>query len=267
MATVNDILNFGLDTNPTAATAGQGASATPAPAVAQSAPQAVASANAPAPRATTIQDILNFGLDSVGRMLSPSAATKTPAPAAPARAPTSATSSNMSQSRLEAIVQGMSGAESNGQQFDANGNPLTSPKGAVGVAQVLPSTGPEAARLAGLPWDPNKFRQDRSYNLALGAAYLKKQIADFGDEAKGIAAYNTGPGNMRAALARAAQSGKSWFSHVPTETQQYVPRVLDRANRFMSQQASPKISDASEFEDEWGKDQVAQNDDDQNQTA
>src|SRR5207253_1025170 len=39
------------------------------------------------------------------------------------------------------------GTESGGKQFGADGKPLTSPKGAIGIAQVMPTTAPEAAKL------------------------------------------------------------------------------------------------------------------------
>jgi hypothetical protein len=40
--------------------------------------------------------------------------------------------------------------ESGGHQFDQQGKPLTSSKGAIGIAQVMPATGPQAAQLAGV---------------------------------------------------------------------------------------------------------------------
>lgn len=84
--------------------------------------------------------------------------------------------------------------ESGGQQFDRNGQPLTSPAGAIGIAQVMPATGPEAAQLAGLPWDEQRYRNDAQYNEALGAAYYQAQLAKFGDPELARAAYNAGPG-------------------------------------------------------------------------
>lgn len=95
-----------------------------------------------------------------------------------------------------------------------------SPKGAIGVAQVMPTTGPEAAKLAGLPWDEAKFRTDANYNRALGQAYLKKQLQDFGgDTQKALAAYNAGPGAVRNAV---KLYGENWLAHMPNETKAYV---------------------------------------------
>ncbi|WP_343714045.1 transglycosylase SLT domain-containing protein [Inquilinus sp.] len=85
--------------------------------------------------------------------------------------------------------------ESGGRQFDRNGQPLTSPAGAIGIAQVMPATGPEAAALAGLPWDEQRFRNDPQYNEALGAAYYQAQLGRYGgDPELARAAYNAGPG-------------------------------------------------------------------------
>lgn len=99
------------------------------------------------------------------------------------------------------------GTESGGRQFDAQGKPLTSGAGAVGVAQVMPGTGPIAAKLAGMQWDEQRYRTDPAYNAALGRAYFGQQIKDFGgDLAKAYAAYNAGPRWVQAAEERAAKA-------------------------------------------------------------
>ena len=114
--------------------------------------------------------------------------------------------------------------ESGGKQFDRNGRPLTSSAGAIGIAQVMPKTAPEAARLAGLPFDDNRYRNDPEYNRALGEAYFEKQLADFGDERLAAAAYNAGPGAVRRALQKGGPDG--WINHVPAETQKYIQSVF-----------------------------------------
>lgn len=133
------------------------------------------------------------------------------------------------------------GTESGHRQFDAQGRPLTSSKGAVGIAQVMPGTAPEAAKLAGLEWDENKYKTDAAYNEALGFAYFEKQVKDFdGDIAKAFAAYNAGPGWVKKAeeRARKAEPGSqesNWFwqlnndSRAPgnrQETQNYVEKNM-----------------------------------------
>ncbi len=117
--------------------------------------------------------------------------------------------------------------ESTGRQLDENGNPLTSPKGAIGIAQIMPTTGPEAAKLAGLPWDEQKFKYDANYNAALGKAYFDHQTNVFGgDPEKGAAAYNAGPGRLREAMAMAAAHGGSYKDYLPAETQRYLGKVF-----------------------------------------
>lgn len=107
---------------------------------------------------------------------------------------------------------------------------LRSSTGAVGVMQVMPATGPEAARLAGVPWDAARFHNDPQYNRALGKAYYDKQLADFGAADKAAAAYNAGPGRLRAALRKAAKEGNpdGWLDYMPAETREYVRKFRDR---------------------------------------
>jgi hypothetical protein len=88
----------------------------------------------------------------------------------------------------------------------------------------MPKTAPEAARLAGLPFDDNRYRNDPEYNLALGKAYYDKQLADFGDERLAAAAYNAGPSAIRRALQKGGPD--NWINHVPRETQNYVRSVF-----------------------------------------
>ena len=116
---------------------------------------------------------------------------------------------------------------------DENGRFLTSPDGAVGPAQVLPTTGPEAARLAGLPWDERRFRTDHAYNVALGRAYYEHQRRRFRDPDQAAAAYNAGPGATRQAIRRAERAGEpgNWLRYLPAETQDYVRSFREQTRR------------------------------------
>lgn len=110
---------------------------------------------------------------------------------------------------------------------DKDGKFLTSPKGAIGPAQMLLTTGPEAAKLAGVPWDEQKFRTDAKYNNTLGLAWINDMIRKFdGDPAKGYAAYNAGEGATRSAIKKAETSGGNWLEYLPKETQNYVPKAI-----------------------------------------
>ena len=137
--------------------------------------------------------------------------------------------------------------ESNNQQFDKNGNPLTSPKGATGVTQVMPTTGPEAAKLAGLPWNPELFSRKKTgdvakdkeavdYSDALGMAYFSKQLKDFdGNLAHAYAAYNAGPAVTKDYRDGTNTSGKNpRLTKTPDgippfkETQDYVKKNMSK---------------------------------------
>ena len=159
-----------------------------------------------------------------------------PAPAAPAQNDFSALLSVAPDApKQEATADGLFDSlitqESRGKQLNPNGTPLTSKAGAIGIAQVMPGTAKEAAELAGLPYDDIRYRNDADYNKALGKAYFAKQLADFQDPAKALAAYNAGPGAVSAAVAKAAKAGnpEGWLNHLPAETRAYVPAILKRA--------------------------------------
>ncbi|CAK0775911.1 Transglycosylase SLT domain-containing protein [Gammaproteobacteria bacterium] len=121
------------------------------------------------------------------------------------------------------------GQESGGRQFAANGQPLTSSKGALGIAQVMPSTGPEAAKLAGVEWDEQRFRTDEKYNLALGKAYFNHQLVTHGGRLEeAYAAYNAGAGRVSDAKNQAWLKGNEdkWLDFMPEETRNYVTKNM-----------------------------------------
>lgn len=116
--------------------------------------------------------------------------------------------------------------ESNKRQFDRQGNVMTSSAGALGIAQIMPTTAPEAARLAGLPYSPERLRNDPEYNQALGRAYFEEQLRTFGDPVLAAAAYNAGPAAVRRALRDARESGESFANFLPRETQDYIQKIF-----------------------------------------
>lgn len=103
------------------------------------------------------------------------------------------------------------------QQESGGRQSAVSPKGATGIAQVMPGTGPEAAQLAGREWNEDAWRNDPEYNSAIGRAYLRAQMRRFGDPELGLAAYNAGPGRVQQMLDQGRQ--------LPPETRNYVPAI------------------------------------------
>jgi hypothetical protein len=115
------------------------------------------------------------------------------------------------------LVQRVKRQESQGDQT------AVSNKGAVGIMQVMPATGPEAARLAGVPWDAEAFHSDAAYNEILGHAYLAQLLRKYkGDVSRALAAYNAGTGRVDDAE---KSHGEKWLAAMPAETQNYVARV------------------------------------------
>jgi len=89
-------------------------------------------------------------------------------------------------------------------------NPRT---GACGVMQLLPSTA--AAYGVSNCLDP-------AQNIDAGVHLLSDLLAQFGDLAEAVAAYDWGSGNLSKAI---AQWGNDWFLHAPAETQAYVTAI------------------------------------------
>lgn len=127
--------------------------------------------------------------------------------------------------------------ESGGNQYAKDGSPLVSLKGAAGVAQVMESTGPEAARLAGVAWDRDKWLNDPRYNAALGKAYFGAQMKKYDNNpVLAVAAYNAGPGAVDGWINKLgdprtdAISNEQFAAAIPfDETRNYVAKVTGSA--------------------------------------
>lgn len=95
---------------------------------------------------------------------------------------------------------------------ESAGNPRAlSPKGAIGLMQIMPDTWGDLRvrhRLGGDPYDPHD-------NIIAGAAYIRELFDRYGSPGW-IAAYNAGPGRYEASL-----SGRP----LPAETRAYVAIV------------------------------------------
>lgn len=162
---------------------------------------------------------------------------------------------DLSPNRFDKAFNALMHTESANRQWDDNGRPLGSSAGAKGIAQIMPTTGPIAAKLAGVKWDeelfnrkrtgdPIKDRETVNYHKALGRAYFNEQLTHFdGDLRKAYAAYNAGPGNVEKAI-KNTPPGKDWLDYLPTspknraETINYVKVNMEKFNSGASKKPS-----------------------------
>jgi len=100
-----------------------------------------------------------------------------------------------------------------------------SPKGALGLMQLMPRTYADMSSLFGLGADPF----DPHDNIVAGTAYLRRMLDRFG-ESGFLAAYNVGPGRYEAHL----ETGEE----LPRETLNYVSDIeskqFEAADRFQT---------------------------------
>lgn len=106
-------------------------------------------------------------------------------------------------------------AESSGQTI-LGGRPIRSPKGAMGLMQLMPATWNDMRISLSLGANPDDPRD----NIIAGTAYLRLMFDRFGYPGC-IAAYNTGPGNYTAYLAGRRS--------LPRETIAYVASIAGTA--------------------------------------
>jgi len=111
-------------------------------------------------------------------------------------------------------------AESNG---DARS---TSPKGAMGLMQIMPQTWAELRVHYGLGEDP----YDPHDNIMAGAAYLRELFDRYGNPGF-LAAYNAGPGRYEA-----SRKGRA----LPRETRAYVDKLAPDIERRKAEPAASR---------------------------
>jgi hypothetical protein len=150
-------------------------------------------------------------------------------------------------------------AESGGRQFNAQGGVLTSPKGAMGVGQVMPATAMQPgygvtnifdlAQQRGMPVaqrDEATARQllgNEQLNREFGQNYYNAMQQRFPqDPNAAVAAYNAGPGRVGQNLQ--ANAGQLNTAQLPNETQAYIQKVMGRMpQQAQAQQPQPIIND------------------------
>ena len=81
-------------------------------------------------------------------------------------------------------------------------NRARSHAGALGLMQIMPSTGEMVAAELGIDWKGPETLFDPVVNIRLGTAYLSRLHTRFGSWQKALAAYNWGPGTIDRRLRR-----------------------------------------------------------------
>lgn len=149
---------------------------------------------------------------------------------------------------FSAMSSAVVGQESNGQ------NGRVSPKGALGLMQLMPDTVSTYAPRLGLPVDMGRAQNDPAYNRQIGNAALQDNLQHYGTGAGiglALAAYNAGRGPLEGYTDKNGQyhqpwlstigdprTGKisltDWVNRIPfKETREYVQAVLPSALRHL----------------------------------
>jgi len=104
---------------------------------------------------------------------------------------------------------------------------IVSPKGAIGLMQVMPATGEFLAKMENIKWtNARRVLSDPVNNIRLGSRYLSSLIEMYEVDG-GLAAYNGGGKRAAMWLARDRAHGVLY-----QETQNYVPAVLSLYKEF-----------------------------------
>lgn len=110
---------------------------------------------------------------------------------------------------------------------------VVSPKGAMGLMQIMPQTGQQLAKEEGIPWtSAEKVLFDPIINIRLGCRYLSNLVHQYEIDG-GLAAYNGG--EKRAALWIKNRNHKTDWSILWEETRTYVPAILKLYEKFQQQ--------------------------------
>jgi soluble lytic murein transglycosylase len=121
-----------------------------------------------------------------------------------------------------------------------------SPKGALGLMQLMPSTAREMAQETGVAYSAQRLIKDPQYNMKLGMAYLEKMMERYNHSAPlALAAYNAGPGRVDNWLKtygdpRTSQiSENDWMKKIPIqETRDYTTTILNGFKRSAPEAAT-----------------------------
>lgn len=129
---------------------------------------------------------------------------------------------------FKSLVQRVINQESDGR-VDA-----VSPKGALGLMQLMPGTARDMAAELGIEFDQQRLTTDADYNMRLGSAYLQRMLERYdGNPALALAAYNAGPGKVDEWIEAHgdprtdAIGTNAWIARIPyQETRDYARKIL-----------------------------------------
>lgn len=143
----------------------------------------------------------------------------------PAKASTRAPEGSQSQS-IDSVFTNLIQAESKGVH-GAGDKLTTSPKGAEGITQLMPTT----AANPGFGIKPVQDKSEKEY-LRVGKEYLSALYGRYRDWEKALAAYNAGMGNVEKAIGKAERYGGDWKEFLPKkkETLPYIEKILRKTN-------------------------------------
>ena len=101
---------------------------------------------------------------------------------------------------------------------------IVSPAGALGMMQIMPSTGKELAEQAGIQNFTTEMLKNPKVNIQLGCAFLNRLVTKYGVES-GLAGYNGGESRARLAY-------KGLHEQLPEETKNYSPGIMKILNGY-----------------------------------
>jgi soluble lytic murein transglycosylase len=131
----------------------------------------------------------------------------------------------LSNSPIDRMVAITAQSESGNRETNPDGSTVTSPKGAQGSMQVMPTTNTDPGFGVTPAQDNSPAERAR-----VGRDYLTAMVQKYADPAKAWAAYNAGPGTLDAAVAKANAAGTpgAWLANMPQETQAYVQKNVQQ---------------------------------------
>lgn len=113
---------------------------------------------------------------------------------------------------------------------------------ALGLMQLLPSTGQLVARKQGVGKITNEQLYNPQLNIKLGTAYLAEMLNKFGKIEYAAAAYNGGPGRVDKWLNTLPSNIEDWVEAIPiTETRLYVFGVMRNSAQYRRIYGDQKI--------------------------